>query len=108
MLTILPGEAKDFIEENQDPISVFYENLINEYNTIGGVCRYLNGRTTEEIYNQYKKWCEDNNINMERPKTFTSKFSRLLPLCMKKRVMSIGGAKFNSYIIVGEIPNEWN
>lgn len=97
---------KDFMEENEDPVSTFLNVLIDEHNGLGPLCRALNGQTTDEVYNKYKKWCEESALVPERPKTFTTKFGKILPTCMEKKVISIGGAKFNSYILVGKVPNE--
>jgi len=88
---------QDFIAENQDPIQSFYQYLLEEYGDLTKLCRYLDGRTTDEIYGVYKKWCEDMSVRLELPKTFTRSFSKMLPANMTKKVMSVGGAKFNCY-----------
>lgn len=93
------------MEENENPISTFYNYLVDEYNGIASFCRFINGQTTDEIYSKYKKWCEESAIQFETSKTFTRQFSKLLPTCIKKKVISIGGAKFNSYTLEGKIPN---
>ena len=88
----------DFIAENQDNIQSFYEYMLEEYNDdIGTLCRFLDGKTTEEIYAKYKKWCEEMIMKPEQPKTFTRQFSKRLPVYMSKKVMSIGGVKINCY-----------
>ena len=56
--------------------------------------RWINGKTTDEVYNIYKKWCEDMNIKVEANKAFTRQFSKLLPVYIIKKVV-----KFNSYQI---------
>lgn len=94
----------DFLEENQDPISNFYNYLIDDHGSVQSVVRYLNGKTTDEVYTEYKKWCEDSAFHPEMAKTFTRQFSKLLPAYIGKKVISVGGAKFNSYIITGKIP----
>ena len=88
---------QDFIAENQDPIQSFFQYMVEEYRGVTGLCRYLDGRTTDEIYSNYKKWCEDMSIKPELPKTFTRNFGKTLPASMTKKVMSVGGAKFNCY-----------
>lgn len=89
--------TKDFMEENQDPISMFYNWLIDEWKSVDKMCDAINGNTTDEVYSKYKKWCEDSGMPVEKTNTFTLRFSRLLPSYMKKKVMSIGGAKYNCY-----------
>ena len=97
--------VQDFVEENQDPINVYYDNLIQQQGNIPAVCRWLDGRTTEEVYTDYKKWATDLEIRFEPNKTFIRRFSRLLPSCMKKQIISIGAAKYNTFTIQGRIPN---
>lgn len=90
---------QDFIEENQDPIHAFYEYVLDDHRDIDGLCRYLDGKTTDDIYGEYQKWCEENQIRCELNRTFTRQFGKLLPVYVKKKVISIGGVKFNSYIL---------
>lgn len=89
----------DFIEENETPIKTFYNYLLDDHKNIDALSRYLNGKTTDEVYNEYKKWCDNSAITPEQTKTFTRQFSKLLPTNISKKVISIGGAKFNSYIL---------
>lgn len=88
----------DFIAENQDSVQAYYEFMLEDYNgQTDTLCRFLDGKTTEEVFESYKKWCEDLIIKPELPKTFTRQFSKRLPAYMSKKVMSIGGAKINCY-----------
>lgn len=71
---------------------------MDEHNRdINALCRYLDGRSTEEVASNYVKWCKDNNIRPEQNKTFTRSFGRLLPAYLIKKVVSIGGVKINCY-----------
>ena len=97
---------QDFMEENEDPIRTFFNSLIDDHGNLGATCRWLNGKTTDEIYTEYKKWCENSASQPEQTKTFTRKFSKLLPAYIGKKVISVGGIKFNSYVLTGKIPNE--
>ena len=89
----------DFIEENEEPIKTFYNTLLEEHKNMEALARWINGKTTDEVYSMYKKWCESSAIQPELSKTFTRQFSKLLPSNVKKKVLSIGGAKFNSYVL---------
>ena len=94
----------DFMEENEDPVRTFYNYLIDDHGSVEATARWLNGKTTDEVYTDYKKWCENSAIQREQTKTFTRQFSKLLPAYIGKKVISVGGAKFNSYILTGKIP----
>lgn len=83
----------DFITENQDPISNYYSSLREEIGSVGAVCRWLNGRTTDDVYQKYVKWCEESAIRPITNKSFVRAFSRLLPACMKKKLISLGRSK---------------
>lgn len=72
---------------------------IGKYNNKVGLARHLDGKTTEEIYQDYKKWCEELSVRPEPPKAFTRKFSAKLPTYVKKKVISLSGTKFNCYCI---------
>lgn len=93
----------DFINENQDPIQAYYEFMVEEYKNVDSLCDWLDGRTTDEVYENYKKWCEDMSIKPELPKTFTRQFSKRLPANITKKVMSVGGVKFNCYKVIQSV-----
>lgn len=99
-LTVLDKQEElinDFTEENREPISAFYNYIKDDHNGVEQLVRYLDGKTTEELYAEYKKWCEDNSIKVETQRTFTTRFGKLLPANITKKVMKLGGQVFNIY-----------
>jgi hypothetical protein len=99
--------TKDFLEENQDPIDTFYEiKLAEASGNVENLCRWLDGKTTEEVFQDYRKWCESINYKPEAPKSFTRRFSAKLPHYMKRKVLSLSGVKFNCYVLEGVIPKK--
>ena len=87
----------DFLEENKEPISSFYDWLIDDHNGQDALCRYLDGKTTEEVYAEYKKWCENNGLRVETQRTFTTRFGKKLPAVLNKKIVKLGGQVFNVY-----------
>jgi P4 family phage/plasmid primase-like protien len=87
----------DFIEENKEPISAFYDWIVDDCNGIGPFGRWIDGKTTEEMYSTYKKWCENNQIKVETQRTFTTRFGKKLPANVTKKVVKLGGQVFNVY-----------
>lgn len=95
----------DFLAENQDPIQTFYQVVLNDNNNdVKQLARWIDGKTTDEVYSRYKKWCADVGYKPVTTQMFTRHFSKLLPVYITKKVLSLGGAKFNCYIINGKIP----
>ena len=90
---------QSFIEENQDPIDTYMDVCIGKAGSKVSLARLLDGKTTDEVYQEYKKWCEELSIRPDPPKAFTRKFSAKLPSYVKKKVISLSGAKFNCYAI---------
>lgn len=89
--------TEDFIEENKEPISAFYDWMVDEHNGINHLVSYLDGKTTEEVYNEYVKWCEQNQLRCETQRTFTTRFGKKLPANIVKKVIKLGGQVFNIY-----------
>lgn len=90
----------DFLEENQSPIDLFYEYLVQEYGNgdTEQFYRWLKGRSTDEIYDKYKTYREPDK-NIELQKTFTSRFKRKLPTKIELKRGSAGGHSFTNYIL---------
>lgn len=97
--------TNEFMEENQDSIKTYYDKLVSDHGSVASFARYLDGRTTDEVYEDYKSWCEKEYMKPELQKTFTRKFSKHLPSYLVKRVVSLGGVKFNCYVLVGKLPD---
>lgn len=102
-LTEIPKQKdlmNDFLEENQSPIDLFYEYLL-QYEGNGDkerLYRFLNGKTTDDIYGIYKKYREP-ETNIEIQKTFTRQFKRKLPSKIELKNICIGGVSFKSYTL---------
>lgn len=89
--------TNDFIEENKEPISAFYDWIVDDHNGLEAFVRYLDGKTTEEMYEEYKKWCDNNQLKPDTQRTFTTRFGKKLPANITKKVMKLGGQVFNIY-----------
>ena len=57
----------------------------------------MDGKTTEEVYAEYKKWCENNGLRVETQRTFTTRFGKKLPAVLNKKIVKLGGQVFNVY-----------
>ena len=50
----------DFLDENRSPIEMFFDYLKAREGSLEKLCLFLNGRTTEELYDVY-----NNNIGFK-------------------------------------------
>lgn len=97
-----------FLEENRTPIDMFFDYLLqSEYDgDIEKLCRFIDGKTTQEIYNEYKKYRKDKLLleetNIETQRAFSVRFRRKLPSKMTTKKVTIGGASFTSYCFSNE------
>lgn len=92
-----------FLEENRTPIDLFFDNLLQaEYDgDIEKLCRFISGKTTEEIYTIYKKYRYPEE-NIETQRAFSVRFRRKLPSKMTTKKVTIGGTSFTSYCFSNE------
>lgn len=88
----------DFLDENRNPIDLFFDYLKNKEGDLDKLCRYLDGKITDEIYNQYKEFRQDEK-NIELQKTFTRRFKRLLPNKIELVRHSLSGHSFTTYTL---------
>lgn len=88
----------DFLDENRSPIEMFFDYLKAREGGLEKLCIYLNGRTTEEIYNEYKEFRETDK-DIEIQKTFTRRFKRLLPSKIILVRHSLSGHSFITYTL---------
>lgn len=90
----------DFLEENQSPIDLFYDYLVNEFGNgdTEQFYRWLNGASTDEIYEKYKSYREPDK-NIEIQKTFTGRFKRKLSSRFELKNDCVGGLSFRKYIL---------
>lgn len=100
-LTEIPKQKdlmNDFLEENKSCIDLFFDSLLEEEGSgdLNNLCEYLNGKTTEEIYNKYKEFRLDDK-NIEIQKTFTRRFKKKLPTKIELIRHCLGGHSFTSY-----------
>ena len=93
---------KDFKEENKNNIELFYDHLLEQEGKedLKKLCMYLDGKLTLEIWDEYKKF-----INEENPKitemAFKRRFNRLLPKNMiKTDVKRVGEGTFTYYCML--------
>ena len=87
----------DFLDENKSPIDFFYDYLIEEegQGDKERFYRWLDGKTTEEIYNIYKIYRVDERL--ESQKAFTRRFNKKLKTRIELVRVTIGGVSFTSY-----------
>lgn len=87
-----------FLEENRTPLDLFFEHILQtEYDgDIDKLCRFINGKTTEEIYTIYKKYRYPEE-NIETQRSFSVRFRRKLPSYMTTKKITVGGASFTAY-----------
>ena len=89
----------DFIEENKTPIDLFYDYLLLEEGTGDKekLYRWLDGKTTDEIYSMYRKYRVDEKI--ESQKAFTRRFKKKLNTKIKLEHITISGISFSAYTL---------
>lgn len=100
-LTEIPKQKdliNDFLDENKSCIDLFLDFLIEQNGSLDALCKYLDGKTTDEIYHQYAEFRQDDK-NIEIQKTFTRRFKRLLPSKIELERHSLGGHSFTTYIL---------
>lgn len=90
----------DFLDENKSPIDLFYDYLVQEYGNgdTEQFYRWINGETTDSIYEKYEKYREPEK-NIEIQKTFTGRFKRKLPTKIELKVNNIGGTSVRTYTL---------
>ena len=88
----------DFLDENKTPVELFFDYLKEQQGSLDNLFEYLDGKTTDFIYDEYKKYREP-TPNIEVQKTFTRRFKRLLPSKIETERCTISGASFTKYIL---------
>lgn len=88
---------EDFLDENKSPIDVFYDYLIEQkgQGDIEKFYQWLDNKTTEEIYAEYKAYRIDEKI--ESQKAFTRRFNKKLKTRIELIRVTMGGASFTKY-----------
>lgn len=99
-LTLLPIQKQlldDFKEENKDSIKLFYDYLIQREGDIDGLCKWIDGKLFNEVFEEYKKFIE---IEVKiSSKAFSIQFRKLLPSKIQKKATRVGDAIFNKYVL---------
>ena len=88
----------DFLDENKTPIELFFDYLKEQQGGLEKLCKFLDGKTTDEIYHIYKDY-RSPDTNVEIQKTFTRRFKRLLPSKITTERCTISGTSFTRYIL---------
>lgn len=88
---------QDFIEENKDQMTEFYEYLVDEQGGQHDFLNWLDGKLTEDVYDEYKKWCNQFSGKVESQLTFTRRFKKKLPTNMTTKVRRVSGVVYNVY-----------
>lgn len=90
----------EFKEENKNDIALFYDFLLEREGDLKKLCEYLDGKQTNEIWNDYKEF-----LLPETPKVndrqFKVHFNRMLPKNMiKTKNTRLGKSIFTSYCML--------
>lgn len=88
----------DFLDENKTPIDLFFDYLKEQEGSLDKLYKYLDGKTTDEVYSTYQKYREPEK-NIEIQKTFTRRFKRKLSSKIELTNITVGGASFKAYTL---------
>lgn len=85
----------EFEEENKDSISMFYDYLLEREENLEGLCKWLDGKLTEEVYDEYKQF---RGIEVtETQRSFAVRFNRKLPNKIKVARRKVSGNTITAY-----------
>ena len=70
--------VNEFEEENKDDIALFYDYLLETHGDLKKLCEYLDGKQTNQIWDEYKKFLFPENPKVN-DRQFKVHFNRLLP-----------------------------
>ena len=88
----------DFLDENKTSIELFFDYLKEQQGSIDNLYKYLDGKTTDEIYFDYQEYRKP-DPNIEKQKTFTRRFKRLLNSQITTERCTINGVSFTKYVL---------
>ena len=87
----------DFLEENKDSISLFYDFLVEREGGLDGLCKWIDGKLFNDVFTEYDRFVEiDNNISKRK---FLINFNRKLPSRVKKQKQTIAGITYDIYVV---------
>ena len=89
---------RDFTEENKDSISLFYDYLIEREKGINGMCQWLNGKSYQDVFYEYRDFIGFDDKLTQRK--FLISFNRKLPSKIKKEKKTVGGISIDGYILI--------
>ena len=100
-LTLLDKQKQllsEFEEENKDSIAMFYDFLLEREGDLDALCKWLDKKTTYEVYMEYKEF---RGIEVtETQRSFAVRFNRLLPNKIQIKRKKISGTTMTSYELV--------
>lgn len=92
--------VNEFKEENKDDISLFYDYLLETHGDLKKLCEYLDGKQTNEIWDEYKQFLFPDNPKVN-DRQFKVHFNRLLPKnLIKVKNARLGKNVFTSYCML--------
>ena len=92
--------VNEFKEENKDDISLFYDYLLETHGDLKKLCEYLDGKQTNEIWDEYKQFLFPENPKVN-DRQFKVHFNRLLPKnLIKVKNARLGKNVFTSYCML--------
>lgn len=97
-LTILSKQKQlleEFEEENKDSISLYYDYLLDREGNLDNLCKWLDGKLTEEVFDDYKKFRGIEIIETQR--SFAVRFNRKLPSRVLIIRRKVSGNTYTAY-----------
>lgn len=103
-LTVLDEQTEllnEFKNENKDPVSSFYDFLLEQVGDIKGLCKWIENRTFDEVFSKYAEFLGYDNADeiKKMKRSFLVHFNRKLPNNIKKKNETIGGATITKYVV---------
>ena len=100
-LTVLEKQSQllnEFEEENKDSISMFYDFLLEREGDLNGLCKWLDGKTTEEVFINYRNF---RGVEVaETQRSFAVRFNRKLPHNIRVGRIKVSGVTATCYELI--------
>lgn len=99
-LTVLEKQKQllsEFEEENKDSISLYYDYLLEREGDLDKLCKWLDGKLTEEVFDDYKQF---RGIEVaETQRSFAVRFNRKLPNKIEVIRKKVSGTLYTGYAL---------